>query len=508
MGGDWRARYLTLAEEVERENRHRDDVEREFTRLITRLCVALSGVDPDLDPHLQRLRGLARSGKTADLVNQADEIGRALIRASDDRNESGVLSLLLRRTTLGEREVQEGLALWAEIAAAPAQARDDRLDRLAELLRQGRTPTDPIGPKAGFFARWVGRPSAAEDSDVNRRLLEVLEAVSWPRALQGDVVVFTETLEKDERGDAWIGVVRQISDLVIEALDEAQVGARSAEVFLTELNRHLEELDQHMLDEGERRAQSRASGERLGREMRSEVGNLSASVRDSVDLAQLQSSVLSSLDLMHRHVRHHLEEENARREKAEAEAERLRTELRVVEEQAFDLRRQVANTQQAALKDPLTGLPNRRAYDERIEQEFARWRRFGEPLALIVFDVDDFKKINDAFGHKAGDKTLVMIGRLLRARLRETDFIARFGGEELVVLLTGAGRDDAARLADGLRQAVEDGGLHAHGRPVRVTVSGGVTLFRSGDSPGDAFDRADRAMYRAKERGKNQVVVD
>lgn len=506
MDGDWRERYLKLVEEGERASRERVETERELTRLITRVCVALSGVDPDLDPQLHRLRGLAKSGETASLVKQADAIGNALIRTADGRSDAGVLPLLLRRARLGERAVKDAMALWTRIAAAPAEATDDELDQLAELLRpEGADPVDRGGPGAGFFSRWMGRPGP--DQDVNRRLLEVLGSVPWPEVLHGDVAVFTETLEQDERGDAWVGVVRQITDLVIDALGAAQDSTRSAEAFLTALNRHLEELDQHMLEERERREQSRASGERLGHEMRSEVGNLSASVRDSVDLAQLQSSVLSSLDRMHQHVRHHLEDENARRAKAEAEANRLRAELRVVEEQTFDLRRQIASTQQAALKDPLTGLPNRRAYDERIEQEFARWKRFGDPLALIVFDVDDFKKINDAFGHKAGDRTLTMIGKLLRARLRETDFIARFGGEELVVLLIGAGLDDAVRLADAMRQSVEDGGLHAHGQPVRVTVSGGLSLFRSGDSPGDAFDRADRAMYQAKQRGKNQVVV-
>jgi diguanylate cyclase len=241
--------------------------------------------------------------------------------------------------------------------------------------------------------------------------------------------------------------------------------------------------------------------------MRSEVGTLSASVRESVDLAELQSKILASLERMHSHVRHHLDDENARRAEAEAEADRLRGELRTLEEQTFDLRRQIAQTRDSARRDPLTGLPNRRAYDDRVAQEYARWKRFGDPLALLVWDVDDFKKINDTFGHKAGDKALVMLGKLLRERLRATDFIARFGGEELVVLLVGAGRDDATRLADEMRRAVETGGLHAHGQPVHLTVSGGLALFAAGDAPEDVFERADQAMYRAKQAGKNQVVV-
>jgi diguanylate cyclase len=507
MVEDFKQRYLKLADEAEREQKRYAEAEREFNRLITRMCVAVQGLDPILDPHIDELRGLAKSGKSARLVQQAGAIGDALVRAADERTQSGVLLQLLERGPLGKREVNEAVRLWAKIAVDPANAGGEQLDRLGELLHQGVVAGDGKPAKAGLLSRLMGKPAESPaDGGPNRRLLELLHAVKWPDGIETDIATFEEILEHDQKGDAWLNVVRQISDLAVEALSEARANAQSAESFLTALNRHLEELDQHMLDESERREQSRESGERLGREMSSEVGSLSASVRDSADLAQLQASVLASLERMHTHVRTHLDEENARRSEAEAEAERLRGELRSVEEQTFDLRRQIARTQQAAMRDALTGLPNRRAYDERIEQEYARWKRFGDPLAILVWDVDDFKKINDTFGHKSGDKALVMIGKLLRERLRETDFIARFGGEELVVLLVGAVEEDAERIADEMRRAVETGGLHAHGKPVNVTVSGGLTLLQAGDTPGEAFERADQAMYRAKQAGKNQVV--
>ena len=334
----------------------------------------------------------------------------------------------------------------------------------------------------------------------------MLDAVDWPTSLRHEVDDFRSLLQADDQADAWVGVVRQISDLVVRATDQAQYNAKSAETFLTELNQRLEEFDAHMLGETQRREDSRVSGERLGQHMDNEVVTLSASVRDSVDLGQLQSSVVGSLERMHAHVRSHLDEENARREKAEAEAAGLRRQLRRLEQDTFDLRRQVAQTHAEALCDPLTGLPNRRAYDERVQQEFARWRRFAEPLALVVWDVDDFKGINDAFGHKAGDRALAMIAKILRARQRETDFVARYGGEEFVTLLTGAGGADALRVADATRAAVEQGGLHANGQPVRITLSGGLAMFRQGDTIELVFGRADQAMYQAKREGKNRVV--
>ena len=138
----------------------------------------------------------------------------------------------------------------------------------------------------------------------------------------------------------------------------------------------------------------------------------------------------------------------------------MRSELHQLEQETFDLRRQVAQTYHEAMRDSLTGLPNRRAFDERISQEYARWKRFRETLALLVLDVDDFKRVNDTFGHKSGDKALAMIAKLLGERVRETDFIARYGGEEFVVLLTGADRADALRIAEAMRLAVELSLIH------------------------------------------------
>jgi diguanylate cyclase len=161
-----------------------------------------------------------------------------------------------------------------------------------------------------------------------------------------------------------------------------------------------------------------------------------------------------------------------------------------------------------ALLDTVTGLPNRLAYEERIEQELARWKRFGNPLTILIWDVDDFKSINDRFGHQAGDKALRVIAQSLKARLRETDFIARFGGEEFVCLLCGTQDEEALGVAQEMRSSVESNGFHSQGKPVPVTISCGVATFREGDTLDGVFSRADKALYRAKKAGKNRCELE
>ncbi len=514
MSDDWRERYLKLADESERQQASHAEAERELARLIARLCVATSGLDPALDPHLDRLRDAARAGSADQLLRQARAFAGALAKMSDKRSPAEALRALLGRGSLQRREIDEAVGLWADIAASPKHANERQLDRLGSLIQAGLAASPSAAAaaspaaKGGLLARLMGKDQEPRVEPPNRRLLNALQQVKWPDGLRAEVEEFEAKLSSDVNGDAWVGVMRQIGALLVRAFDQVQANARFAEEFLNTLNRHLLELDQHMNAEGERRAASRASGERLGKQMRDEVGDLSRRVHDSADITELRAAMLGGLERIHGHLRDHLDEENARREKAEAEASKLREELHQLEHDTFDLRRKVARTHEQAMRDPLTGLPNRRAYDERVAQEYARWKRFGDPLALLVWDVDDFKKINDEFGHKAGDKALTMIGKLLRERLRETDFIARYGGEEIVVLLIGARAPDAHRLAEEMRVAVENGGLHAHSRPVRVTISGGLTLFAGGDSPDEVFERADAALYKAKRQGKNCVVME
>lgn len=507
MSEDWRQKYLDLANLHERAEVQHAEAERELTRLITRLCVAVSGLDVTLDPHLERLRKAAKGGASATLLRNAGEMADALVHAGEERVRPSVLQRLGEHAHLNKRQTEAVLRAWTAVAADPAGASVAALDELAGLLRPAVSATISDPATGGLLGRLVGRRAAAEGSVPNRLLSELLRDIAWPEGLHAAIENCRARLDADADKDAWAGVVRDVSDLAIRALAEAQQNADDAGRFLAELGQRLEALDLHMLDEVERGQASRISGERLERNMSSEVERLSDDVRQSANLGELQVSVLASLDRMQAHVREHIEDENRRRSEAEAEVHVLREQLNSLERNAFDLRRQVAQTREQAMRDALTGLPNRRAYDERVAQEHARFRRFGQPLALLVLDVDDFKNINDTLGHKAGDKALAMIAKILRERLRATDFIARFGGEELVLLLTGADRDDALRVADAMRVAVEQGGLHASGKPVNVTVSGGLSLFAKDDSTEAVFERADQALYEAKRQGKNRIVV-
>ena len=167
------------------------------------------------------------------------------------------------------------------------------------------------------------------------------------------------------------------------------------------------------------------------------------------------------------------------------------------------LNRIIAEKSVMMRRDPLTGIANRLAYEEQLQQEFLRWKRFGNPLTLLIWDIDRFKQINDRHGHAVGDLALRSIARQLAARLRITDFIARYGGEEFVMLLPGADVKAALQLADEIRSQIAETGFSVGENQFPVTISCGLAHFETGDAPQDVFDRADQALYQAKRQGRN-----
>jgi diguanylate cyclase (GGDEF)-like protein len=164
----------------------------------------------------------------------------------------------------------------------------------------------------------------------------------------------------------------------------------------------------------------------------------------------------------------------------------------------------IAATRTAASIDTLTGLPNRRGLARSLEEAMAHVRSGGR-YAVLLLDVDHFKSINDLLGHQSGDRALAQFGRIIAENIRGVDRAGRFGGEEFLVLLRDASRERALQVAERLRGTIEAGGIaYADGKP--VTVSIGVAYARSADGIGEVIERADRALYRAKNTGRNRVV--
>jgi len=155
-----------------------------------------------------------------------------------------------------------------------------------------------------------------------------------------------------------------------------------------------------------------------------------------------------------------------------------------------------------AITDKLTGLYNRTKLDEFLQNELNRSQRFGHIFGMVVLDIDHFKSINDNHGHQVGDEILVGIAEMIKTHLRSSDKAIRWGGEEFIIIYLETSHDEVMKLAEELRQKIEE---HLFETVGNVTASFGITLYKKGDTTDSIVRRADKALYMAKESGRNCV---
>ncbi|MCU7811924.1 MAG: diguanylate cyclase [Candidatus Thiodiazotropha sp. (ex Notomyrtea botanica)] len=505
---DWKHLYDDLLQKHESEEAAGRELEELLSRTIVRLTLAAGGFDNRLDPHLKGVRDAIRNGVDYRLKDRLNALSDDLLHFADvtpgaaDKAARDEYLHLLSPLKLSKKELNEAERLLQSLGEDPVSFDPDMFTHLLDLLGHGL----PREKKTGLFDRLLGGGRAEGKGALkpNDILLNLLAQATWPGHWEERVNGFKQQLSADAPKDAWTSVLRELLELSAKSYDEIQSEIKEAESFLDELTQQLQNLGFHLQTAHDGRDVLVEHGRNLSERVNDHVGDLGDKVEQATDLHQLKGAITERLSLIKGSIDEYLKEELEWHKQADESEAALRDRLERLEKESYDLRSRMLEAHHLALQDTVTGLPNRLAYEERMEQEYARWKRFKEPLSMLVWDVDDFKSINDRFGHQAGDKALRVIAQSLSARLRETDFIARFGGEEFVCLLCGAEGEEALSVAEEMRKSVEDNGFHSAGKPVRVTISCGIACFQSDDTVDTVFSRADKALYAAKKAGKNR----
>ncbi len=173
----------------------------------------------------------------------------------------------------------------------------------------------------------------------------------------------------------------------------------------------------------------------------------------------------------------------------------------------LETRKAIDRLERMALLDPLTGLGNRRHADMHLRDRLDELGRYGWPFGLLFLDIDHFKRVNDSYGHDAGDKVLKVVARTASGTIRSSDMLSRWGGDEFTVNIGNVDEGDLGLAAEKLRRLVEQSFISIENSSLRITVSIGGTLATTEDTVQSLVDRADRLMYHSKEGGRNQVTI-
>ena len=333
-------------------------------------------------------------------------------------------------------------------------------------------------------------------------LLGLLEDLSLPENHRPQAEAMRERLA---HGLNWYELLPILDDLAVLMLAVTDSGQHEFEAYLKQLNERLEAFQGHLQLASDGHADSRSAAHELDTQIREQVDGLQSRVQDAADLDSLKQVLESHLEGLLGTMDEHRQQRDQREQEVAVRLKSLAERVANMEQEAQGYREHLEVQRQKALVDPLTGLPNRAAWSERLDHEVNAWHQRGNSLSLAMLDLDHFKRINDGYGHLAGDKVLKIIANVLHRRLRPTDFIARFGGEEFVLLMPDSSLSDALAVGEVLRAAIEACPFHFKGEPVTITVSMGVAQFQPGERSDLALKRADEALYRAKAAGRNQV---
>ena len=409
----------------------------------------------------------------------------------------GMLARLLERLKLEQAAALEQLANTVE-GARNEQVLERVVRDLSDVINRGILAPAISPEESKLF----------DTLPAHEVILRLLERLTLPPE-QAPKIEKVKALVSETMGSAELDkVIIAIADLVGDMVALVSNEKQDLEQFLRQLNDNLEDIETHLMTNLASQQQGLANGVKLDEAVNAQIHGIEQSVAESDNVNQLKDVITGHLGHIREQMATFRGSEKARVEAAEAEVEQLKARLQGVESETELLRKRILAERRNAIIDPLTEIPNRLAYNERIEQEYQRWKRFDQPLTLSVWDVDLFKSVNDTYGHQAGDKVLKVVATLLSSLVRETDFAARYGGEEFVILLPETDLNAARVVADKLRSRIEQTEFHHRDRPVKITISCGIAQFKEGDTAETVFARADKALYRAKQQGRNQCLTE
>jgi diguanylate cyclase len=559
--GNWREKYLSALDEQDKLEKKYASQQQLLRSALVRVSLAADGQDELLDTIMEKLREKLRTDISgADTTSLLSQLEQATLNFEQQR-ENSTLSVRqsLAETARALRSFDLSRAIKKEIDSylkqLPQRSKKVHLypallQQLAGIQQQALKEIEQ--PKTGFFDRLLQRkntdnsnlPITSAEKHIDTEKVESLQSAPVvaaelkPRLKHSQVQSeakeksnfsfeilrvlnqFLSSLENEESVKEKAGMLRQqlsaditqekliptlesVRDLVMEAYLTANDAFAT---YLKNVNQELAEIYEVISGAVKTNETQREASRQLHDQVIQQMTSLASTTDTATDLNELKHQVKSQIDHIRQAIDQYQQAETPQLSLAE-QLHSLSQRIKTMEEDAEKNRSSLEEQRHKALHDALTELPNREAYNERAKIEVQRWQRYGRPLSIAIVDIDHFKKINDTYGHAAGDRVIKVIGRSIAKRLREVDFFCRYGGEEFVALLPETDGNSALHVLDKIRNAIATAEFNYKEHPLTINVSIGITQFVETDRLDTAFERADQALYEAKSKGRNNCKL-
>ena len=528
----WKKKYLSSLEDIENKEQQWSENENNLRALITHLTNAADTSSEKLTSQLKVLRDAINKGVPANKLKKAiNEVSDSILTLDAIRNKKKadsknlIIGLLEKIKPAGKIESK-----LEKISVKISKLDSNKellplINDLAKLFVYGLSIPEKNKEK-GFLSSLLKKSDNAvqseiidtektiepADSSLNldnaiQSLISLIENMTLPADLQLEANLIKRQLSESANRETFVNSLEKTVDIISDILARLKKEKTEIEEFLKQLTNRLHELDKDIRETSRIRELTHLHGKEMTDGMKTEIQTIEQGISSIDDFEKLKTSIQSRVILLRNHVDNFILKEGEKNSEASEVIEQLKSQVKEMEKEAKNLKEQIEKERQLTLRDVLTEIPNRLAYDERLNLELANFKRNKSSFVLVVWDIDFFKKVNDNYGHAAGDQVLKLVASMLNKNMRETDFIARYGGEEFVSILPGTDANGAELITNKLRTLIEESNFHFRDESVNITVSAGYAEIKENEEGEGLFVRADKALYKAKENGRNNCQV-
>ncbi len=551
---DWKAKDQDALSDIEAREQEWREIEALLRKTIGRLSIAGRGLDADLDKHLRLIQELSREKRDEQLAAALEQLSEIVAALDDPQTDSKqrrsdpimlMLELLqnihfdaaqrgqLKKIcsdlliSVANGHDRDSISVYIQKLSSLINENFDNLDtdtktakilfRLLDMLTlpeqcdgQLRALIDDIKEYrdeelqslAELLNQQLGQPAAGAAS-IDTVMTTLLERLAIVQGASGTTHEIQTRVHEGVIEEQWPETLNEIVNSISDSLKKLDREKRELESFIVNVTEQLGEITQVISEDQRDHLSDHEDAQSLHDFVQEGMSLIQKNFQSSNDLQELKQEITKNIDAIRGGVDDFVDRFNQRHEATEERNLRLTQQISQMEQETQELQVMLNENRAKLMYDALTGVYSRMAYDDRIAQELSRWSRYQTPFSYAILDIDHFKRINDSFGHNAGDKALKIVAQMMQRYVRQSDYVFRIGGEEFVLLLTSTDAAGASAMVDKLRQGIADSSFHFKGEPVRLTLSAGITETRPGDNVESIYERADEALYKAKNSGRN-----
>jgi len=496
---DWKSKYQESLDQMEAMENTWSVLDDLLRKTIRRLTLTAKGMDPMLDEVLAQIQQHARHKEDDQLPHDLENLTQLINKIDGPAAQKQDLEL----SGNSQRAQDYALDLVEKLKINPQlQGQFD------EFLASISTLDDDqcLYQLANLINDLLHEGSSNQDL-VREVLITLVEKIAITHGNTENLDRLKEKLEDDNDIADWhhyldtiVGEIR----VIIKGINHEKV---ELEGLVVDVTKQLAEISNTLTDEQSDSQQGRKESEQLKILMNQGVEKIQQQVENESDIQVLKGGISDNLSSIKQGVEEFVSKDVIRFKNSELRNKKLQQQIKHMEEESNELRQKLTDHRQKLMFDTLTGVRSRLAYEETLDQEMARWSRYQEAFSFAILDIDHFKRINDDFGHNAGDKALQIVARMMSDHIRKTDYLFRIGGEEFVLLLPKTTLENATPLVEKIRTSVGGSKFHFKKKKVKISMSAGLTAVMNHDHVESIYERADSALYDAKNNGRDQLIV-